>query len=444
MRQIEYVTSALGMSSVFQKVHHTAPHFPDIARVTAACTDIVMSKWREYYPPSIDPMLSALYNGFTEEKFLKPRARLDNLHMCNWYSDSGGLQLVTAGREVTPDVMKDIYRVQSHAEYAMCFDVIPLRTVTFSTSRNERVNTNNKIFDRSRLLESARATGANVKEQCTYFREHNAKTKVIIIAQGNTPDDMVEFYSVIQDMLSDEDLQNIGGIAVADTCMGNEVMESIDMLIAAHRIAKIAPDSIKRHLHLLGIGAISRMKPMLYLAKSGFLETYDRISYDSSTHTSAHMYGWMKLDGQCVRMGEYRNAAIEGHARNIYRLFHSLLEEYGDEEWYVNHVFFDDDNLWHYPLLRKRAIEGTDKALQVATCTLKWMYILYQVENFGRRLYDVMSDETNDFNAPDLDGLHLLREVRDLNDMDEWKRLHSYRLTSKRIHTDDKPRLDFA
>lgn len=430
------------MVSVFQKVTHTNKYFPEIAKATWGATDVVRQRLAKYGTEA-ELLLSALYNGFTEEKFIAPMARLENLHMHTWYADSGGLQIVTAGREVTPELMSDIYRVQSQAEYAMCFDVIPLETLpSEKTSRNERTNTANKKFNRSLLRQSALATGQNIKAQTTYFRDHGAKTKVIIIVQGNTADDMVEFYETIMSCLSDEDLLNIGGIAVADTCMGNDVAESIDMLIAAHRIAKIAPENVKGHLHMLGVGSLDRMRPALYLSKSGFLDSYKRISYDSSTHTSAHMYGWMKLDGKVVRQGEFRSTLLEGHARNVYRTFEPILGQMYDEDEYLNKIFFAPDGTWHYSERRDSALASDDANRIVATCSLKWMYILYMIENFGVRLHDIYSDTPNAFNRPDAHGLFFLRNVKDDQDMKHW--LSNTRTTwgSKRIRVDTEPALD--
>ena len=109
------------------------------------------------------------------------------------------------------------------------------------------------------------------------------KKKVInksnIIVQGNFADDMVRWYSIIQDMLTDEHFKNVGGIAVADTCMGNKELESIDMLTAAHRIAQFANPSATEQIHLLGVGSIPRMAPVLYLEHSGFLKDYKKVSY---------------------------------------------------------------------------------------------------------------------------------------------------------------------
>ncbi len=429
------------MASVFQKVTHVNKFFPEIAEAETGATWVVQQRLAKYYTEAT-PLLSALYNGFTEEKFIKPMDRLNGLGMHHWYADSGGLQMVTAGREVTPELMKDIYRVQARAEFAMCFDVIPLRTVATKTSRNERVNTTNKVFDRHRLKESAIATGLNVKAQTTYFREHGHATKVILIVQGNNADDMVFFYETLMSQLTEADLLNVGGLAIADTCMGNEVMESVEMLIAANRIAAIAPDCVKGHLHMLGVGSLSRMRPALYLQKSGFIGSYQRLSYDSSTHTSAHMYGWMKLNGQVVRQGTSRTPDLEGHARNIYQTFKPILEPLYSEQQYLDQIFFAPDRTWHYSERRDAAIASGDRDRVVATCSLKWMYILYMIENFGMRLHDIYSDVPNKYNTFDTDDhevLNKLRNVHDLDDMGHWLRAARSHERSKRIN--DKPHI---
>ena len=121
-------------------------------------------------------------------------------------------------------------------------------------TRNERPNVGNKVFNQERFEETAKATGENIKRQIEYFQEKGASTKVIIIVQG-TADDMVRWYPLFKTCVHDEHFKNVGG-NVADTCMGNKELESIDMLTAAHRIAQFANPSATEQIHLLGVGPI--------------------------------------------------------------------------------------------------------------------------------------------------------------------------------------------
>ena len=166
--KLSYVISAVGMMGIFAPSGEE-PWFPEYAN-TAKSLMNDLNKHIDLTCKNSLPNVSMLYNAYTEEGFIPRFKTFDNFNAKSLYADSGGLQIVTAGRQVSPEIKMDVYKKQAIADYAMCFDEIPLISVTKVRTRNERSNTRNKVFIEDNMIESALATGRNIKEQTTYFR----------------------------------------------------------------------------------------------------------------------------------------------------------------------------------------------------------------------------------------------------------------------------------
>ena len=100
--------------------------------------------------------ISLLYNAHTEhafgERFV---AYKDNVHEI--HADSGGLQMVTLGLDITDDLKEKVYRNQAKwADVGMCFDEIPVKV---ADGRSERNDTKGRSFDRENFEDYARKTG---------------------------------------------------------------------------------------------------------------------------------------------------------------------------------------------------------------------------------------------------------------------------------------------
>lgn len=432
MLKLEYVVSAIGMAGPVNSNLLRSKHFhTEVVPAMRGAVDIVKQQVKAS-AKNVDPSLAVLFNAYTEKKFVEHMQDYNKFNMESVYADSGGLQMVTTGKAVTPQIKDDIYEIQTFADYAMCFDDIPLESVSLVRTRNERSNVGNKVFNQGRLTETAKATGENIKRQIEYFQMKGASTKVIIIVQGNTADDMVHWYETIQEMLTDDHFANVGGIAVADTCMGNKELETIDMLTAAHRIAKVCHPSARKQIHLLGVGSIPRMAPVLYLEKSGFLADYEKVSYDSSSHTVCFNYGLMKLNGGCKPLGEKRNHKLEETLYKIYEQFAPLHHK--DYNWFADNVFFDKDGSWTYSGIAKRAAEKDTPDIMRGAALANFTYSMYQVKNFMQCLDVVAGGEFIGARGEmNIAAIQQLLQVKDLDDMRVWNNMFSKYVSSARI-----------
>lgn len=429
--KLEYVVSGCGRMQLFNKDVLTAPDlFPTYQKLVQEIPAQVIGELKNYSKNS-EPVLSMLFNAFTEKNFVKNPQK--GFQMYNWlasdkvYADSGGLQIVTTGKSVTPEIQKEIYKTQTVADYAMCFDVIPLTNTSIVQTRNERSNVGNKIFEDQNFAVSAEKTAQNIKEQISFFRESGAKTKVVIIVQGNTPQDMKFFFDTIASKLDDADYEHVSGIAVADTCMGNGELESIKMLHAAHLISQDCHPAVKSHVHFLGIGSLYRLRPIIYLIRSGFLKTYERVSYDSTSHTSCFDMGLIKLNGTCRSYGTHKTALAEQVFFNVYDTFKPVLGKIINEADYERLIFGDDGtNPLTFSAIRSQAAKmGGDNI--TAGMLIKEAHTYYQIQNFMMRAEDIWTEQ-NDYSPIG----HLLN-IRDEYDILQWYKNFSMHVMSHGI-----------
>lgn len=429
----DYVISGCGMTSLL-KHEPDAPYFNELKNTfndLRALAKDEANKHSNYMNHS----LSKLYNAFQEVSFIQKFKELDNVGADGIYADSGGLQIVTRGITIDDTVRKQIYENQVYADYAMCFDVISLKNLSTTYTKNERMLIDNKIFVNENHKEAGIATGQNIKEQIQYFRSKNAKTKVILIVQGNCCEDMLLFYEAIASQLSEEDYEYVGGLAVADTCMGNGELESIEMIFAAQKIAKICHPAVKKSLHILGMGAINRMRPVVYLVKSGYLNAFDRISYDSSSISITCLMGNLNFAGKLGKLGPYKTLEGEVHFRKMFEFFKPILSKYGTEDQFVDYVYGDGEKgCWTYAKIRDRVQDKDNKILGLVAHPC---HVYYQISYFMRHIDRLFEDV-----YLRSDPINQLLNVKNEEDEKYWITNFSKYLRSNRIMSNNFSNLE--
>ena len=266
----------------------TRPEAPVKPHMDALCAyiDILRNECSEIM--GLPFQISQLYNAYTEKEEIEFYNEHERLHMDNIFADSGGLQMVTLGKHknktVTEEDKAKVYEYQQDADFAFCFDEIPAVTI----GSNPRSNANDRYIDPSRIDSSSIATAQNINAQAKFFEDHDARAKIFHIIQGNSIDDMVRWADVGLQHIDNKD--RLAGFAMADTCMGVGVLESVDMLLAFNRIQELTDHRYKR-VHLLGIGSASRLTPLLAFLNSGLIDKDITISFDSSSLSLAWMHG---------------------------------------------------------------------------------------------------------------------------------------------------------
>lgn len=368
--------------------------------------------------------LGLLFNAYKEKGFVAPITKYDNFGFSSLYADSGGLQIVTAGSSVTPEIKKEIYNTQSVADFAMCFDEIPCKTIE-GVHNTHRSHTSDKEFFPEQKKECAEKTALNIREQIEHLDSLGAKSKVHYIVQGNTVSDMVEWYDDGSKFLDESHYNRIGGVSLADTCMGNGQLESIDMLVSYHiLLKKYGKEKIKDHMHLLGVGSVSRLLPMLYLIESGFLPNDMLYSFDSSTFSMGFVGGLfrnkaggvVRSDSQ-VEMRKILEMVFDYFNERVF----TKIRDDVDKEYVVNHLI---DNIRS----TSDAINDTSDDMYPFVRAMVPLTNVYSIMAFVKKTKDSIDNMKMD-QSP----VGMLQYVKDLRDYANWRKEYAKFVQTKRI-----------
>ena len=230
--------------------------------------------------------ISLLYNAYVEKRQGEWMGEYYKPLVHSIHADSGGLQMVTLGRTITNELKEEVYTSQAkNSDIAMCFDVIPVRTL--DSGRSERLDLSNRRFDRSDLERCARETGRNLRRQIDFFDEKESKARPMLIAQGNDYDSYMKWTQYVVEELTPYHVSRIGGIAMGAAALGKGSLEDFKR---AFYFTQLPIELESKHLHLLGVGSVYRMIPQFIFMQSGLYQNVE-MSYDSTTHTSGVTQG---------------------------------------------------------------------------------------------------------------------------------------------------------
>jgi len=228
---------------------------------------------------------SLLYNAFSEARFGKLLKGTYGNHIKNLYADSGGLQAITLGAKITPEMKRKVYLNQSEsASVGMSFDEIPL---SMSGDRSKRLDTSGRWFDFNKVDACAKQSGLNLLEQIEFFNNAKCSTRPVLICHGNDYDSFMKWADLVIKEIPKDLHQYIGGVALSSGAHGRGTLEDISR---AFYYTQLPLDVTHKHLHLLGVGSLSRMLPTITFVNNGLYKD-THISFDSTTHSSSPHYG---------------------------------------------------------------------------------------------------------------------------------------------------------
>ncbi|MDD5150850.1 MAG: hypothetical protein PHC28_10310 [Flavobacterium sp.] len=362
-----------------------------------------------------------LFNAYTENNVGEFIRMNDNFGFSKLFADSGGLQMITQGKTVTHEIKSEIYNVQKIADIAMCFDVIPVEKFKGVTVARSRVT--DKVYDPNKAAYCAKETALNIKNQIDSLIDSTSKVSYII--QGNNYQDMVEWFDVGVTELGPELINNIAGLSLADTCIGNGEKESIDMLVAYHLLnKKYGRDIIKDHVHLLGVGSSSRLKPLFYLSKNGFLNNDTTFSFDSTTISMSIIQG--KYENENGAINSDNLIEIRKELIDSLEFYSDIMKKYFDNfdiEYIADHMISNikstadminkADNIHYQSIIR---------AMVPLLCFKRLLYFSKRIDNI---IKSVDSDPS---------PMGMLRYVKDMDDFKRWNDDFGRYMQSKRIY----------
>lgn len=377
-----------------------------IQKVKAECHKIL---------PEFNVNISLLYNGYTEDKAGRWISSHD-FGFNSMYADSGGLQALTLGEDITDDVRKQIYQSQTNSDFAMSFDDIPATT----TSKEVRATNKSKIYYPERAKECAIKSASYLKEQIEYFDKVGAKTKAFLITQGNNVDDILHWYDAAFSVLEPAHIKRVGGIATAFSCLGVGMQERVINQLAYSRImAEYNPD-IPYHLHMLGLGSVKPMFPSLCWLMSPLCNPNQTFSYDSTSAsmvaTNGIFYfkhcGWKKYT----------------HLREATIVFDEMFAFCYDD--ILADIGVDYDTLYTHLINNRMSVSKTtniesDEPIYLASRVFNAILPFYQlITQYQHKRKEL--EEASGIYAE-------LKSISEITDFTEWFNKYSHKLKSQRV-----------
>jgi hypothetical protein len=288
---LEYVTSGTNHISAANKYIHDNQFALDFTRS-------VFNKLNT----TNNTKFSLLFNAFQEKRYAEPlqnyRGSIHRIH-----SDSGGLQIVTVGKKMTPEMYQDIYRLQArYSDIAMSFDEIPVMKLNDKSPIHDYKS---RKFDIENYKEFAKLSGRNLREQIELFKEEKTSCKPLLIAHGNCLETYKIWIDIILKEIPSSDHDLIGGISVSGASLGRGFLEDIQ------KAAYITEFPMNHYIHLLGVGSIKRLLPYIVFASNGYYKKDIHISYDSSSHSSGVTNASYFMDDHEGGLGRYMNRQYE-------------------------------------------------------------------------------------------------------------------------------------
>ena len=427
----DYVFS--GISCIGMCPSNNAMKFPDhfnttldiVVKGAAKMTDHING----YLKPDSRIDTSLLFNAFTERNYGTWVEKSRRFGLKNVYSDSGGLQAVTQGLICDDNFKRKVYEIQAPTDFSMCFDEIPC----VKLSENAQMwSSNGKAYLPEKAHECAVKTAENIRDQIETFAELESDSQVFYIIQGNTAEDMVEWFDVGVEILEDWHWEHISGLALAGICAGPSMQETVNLMNGYHKIAQKYSDKyLKDQVHFLGIGAPIRILPITFLFNSGFMPTEKLISLDSTTFTKSLAYG---------RFFDRNGNAIPGDIYNIKPFVTEVLDFYYpifvehwpelDHDKLRNH-FLTENRRWtdlHVPLTDPRERSMAD--------AFRILISIHQMDIFANMVKHAEDGQfiTKNRKTREYHAIMGLRNVRDQHDFNEWTRAnHSWLSESQRV-----------
>lgn len=408
--KIDYVFSGTSMLKLIPpKMYDDAEYMFMRVNTLTECVKLIEKNLNAKLK-SCDVSLSILYNAYLEGKMGQFYSTHDNVGFKKLYADSGGLQVITQGKQLTDKIKDEIYVAQDKGDVAFCFDEIPVEKISkhIELTGSNRASVSSKVFNASRFDECALKTAENVKYQLSKLNH----ARISYIIQGNTSEDMIRWFDIAYDVLGD-DIEKLYGLALAGTCMGNGELETCDMLYAAARIFDKYPN-LSKNLHLLGIGSGQRLLPAIILCKNGFMKDVV-LSSDSSSQSMSYMMGkTVSLDTPITDFESFKLFADE-----MAPIYSKLVDNYDSNEL----VTFILENNRQAGAVEEICYDKTHRfhKLGFSICPL------YSIWCVNKMFMDIerMTAQTS--------YITLLRQVTELDDYALWRRRNYSKLQSKRM-----------
>jgi hypothetical protein len=414
----EYIAS--GLSFVWKNTFD-ATNGADICAKAVDMTDRMLAQHPNH-------KYGVLFNAYTEKSTVQ--SVVDVFGKYTIQADSGGLQMLTLAHGNITDEAKDkIYRVQAkYATIGMSFDEIPVRIVGH---RAEIHDMGTKYFDPSMIEECAIASGKNLTRQIEVYLEEKSKCKPLMIIQGNCMETYKKWTDIIIKQVPQDYWPYIAGISSSSFSLGNGLKQDVERAFTLTQLQ--IPDHIKKHVHLLGVGAMNRLIPAIQFRRSGLFTDDMLFSYDSTKHTGGCIRGQYQQDSQIVQLRRTRCPKFHEAYLNISDFSRNVL----------NYDMTEDD---FYMVIIRGNLEWTEKyggntGRMYDRNVTAYAFLLYSVNETMKATEKMINDETyisKIIRGVEPENLYALSKIKTLSDYNNWVKHAARHLTSKSVRNKDK------
>jgi len=300
-------------------------------------------------------VLSTLFNAFQEEKDGKVLKEENKLNHDAIYADSGGLQVLTRGLEITDDIKLKVYDTQAkYCDFAMTFDEMPLKVIENQDQFGKSIIDNNRVVHIKEMVGiSAKNSAAHIQQQIDVFEKLKTNTKILPIVHGFSEETYIEYAETIMKNLHNIK-EHIQGMAIASLSASADnkvgIMKVFDYVPTLMN-AKEIKEEYRQHVHLLGVASYQRIIPVMMMAKKGIFDTVKRISFDSTALTKSYTFGRVYASVEEMKNPKDYEPLLslnhwkDPHSKNIrqfYNNVHNLLKDYPD------YIFEDVEDLMNH------------------------------------------------------------------------------------------------
>ena len=379
---------------------------------------------------------SLLFNAFTEKDFGPKFKEHYAKSLYTIHADSGGLQIITQGKTITPNLKTSVYRTQAKcSDIAMCFDEIPIGIVG---DRSDRNDTTGRYFDKDNLGFYAKTTGINIKSQIELFLEEKSSAKPMIIAQGNDYDSYMYWVEYILKEIPPSYLPYIGGIAMGGAALGTGVLE--DMERAAYS-TNLPFQMEEPYVHILGVGSVRRLLPYIALSHSGFFPKNLHLSYDSTTHTSGVSIG-LYYYKKAISLGrDYKQ-----HYNSYNAIYNDINDKYNLAGKGIDLMMFHESINSNSSYYNDRVNNNIDKDKMMLYYHCLLGFVSSSISNFTKKINQCL--KSKDYLIKIADENKVYSDINSLLNIDtidkflKWKNANSSSIKSKRIQNERPQTLD--
>jgi hypothetical protein len=365
-----------------------------------------------------------LFNAYSEKSQAKDVKDIFDGYTIQ--ADSGGLQMQTlAHGNISDEAKADIYKTQAkYSTIAMSFDEIPIRIVG---NRAGVLDMSTKYFAPDLIESCAKESGRNLAKQIEFFIEEKTTTKPLMIIQGNCMDTYNKWTEIIIKQIPQDHWKYIAGISSSSFSLGNGFKEDVERAFTLYQLP--VPDRMKKHIHLLGVGAMNRLIPAIQFRRSGLFTEDMLFSYDSTKHTGGCIRGQYQQDASIVQMSRNRDLRYQKAWKNISKFSKDVLKyDIDEDDFYM--VVCQGNPAWTEKY-------GSNTVRMFERNMAIWCFFMYSVNENMKAIEHMIKDEhyISKIAKVKFDLIHSLSSVKSLVDYQYWTSHAGRALPSKSVQT---------